>query len=345
MNEISVIVNQKPGEITWNFEEIKSWLEADLAERRNNVYTDETIKDAKVNIAELRKLITSITGRSKEIKKKCLEPYAVIEAQAKELISMIEEPIRLINEQVQDYEKRRKEAARAVIMAYWLQKSDILPEDIRNKAKDQIYDTRWENASASKKSWREGIDNGIQRILDEIDTIKSFNSEFEQDMMAVYKTDLSLRRAIAKMNEMKAQQERILELERKKKEALEEEKRREEEKRLHKAEESGRRQEALNQKKETADDALLQAESEDAGMQSASDHQDKSVTEQTGTGSSLMGQMAEGIDRGNFQRPVQNDAEGHPSMETRRIRIFGTERQITKILDYIRFTGADYEEE
>lgn len=319
MNEISVKVNQTPGKVAWNFDEIKKSLEADLEIYRKLVYTDDTIKSAKEDIAELRKLAKTIEDRRKEVKEKCLEPYGIIEKQAKELVSLIDKPIEAINTQVQDYEKRRKAKVRAEILAYWQQKSAVLPEDIREKAKAAIYDSRWENATATKKSWKEGIEAGVQKILDEINTIRSFNSEFEEDAMEVYKSDLSLQSAIRKMNEMKAQKERILEMERQKKEREEREAR----------EREAREQEKLNQ---------IAAEE---------------------VASILPPNMALADRNGNIVKPAERKQEpkenqtyvsysGSPYQpidgEIRTVRIYGTGQQIKKILDYIKFTGARYEE-
>ena len=86
MNEISVNVKQEPGKITWNFEEIKTNLEAALAEYTGMVYDDDSIKSAKTDVATLRALAKTIEDRRKEVKEKCLEPYGVIEKQAKELV-------------------------------------------------------------------------------------------------------------------------------------------------------------------------------------------------------------------------------------------------------------------
>ena len=47
--------------------------------------------------------------------------------------------------------------ARAEIDAYWKQKVVALPECIWEKAHDHIYDSRWENATATKKSWKEAL--------------------------------------------------------------------------------------------------------------------------------------------------------------------------------------------
>ena len=87
MNEISVNVKQEPGKITWNFEEIKTNLEAALAEYTGMVYDDDSIKSAKTDVATLRALAKTIEDRRKEVKEKCLEPYGVIEKQAKELVT------------------------------------------------------------------------------------------------------------------------------------------------------------------------------------------------------------------------------------------------------------------
>lgn len=334
MNEISVIVKQEPGTISWNFEEIKSRLETELDNYQNTVYTDDTIKTAKGDVAELRKLATAIEDRRKEVKEKCLQPYAVIEAQAKELVSLIDKPIQAINDQVKDYEKRRKEKVRAEITAYWLQKSVALPEDIREKAKAQIYDSRWENATATKKSWKEGIDNGIQKILDEIATIQSFESEFEEDVLAVYKVDLSLQKAIRKMNELKAQKERILEMERHKKE-----------------------QELLNQKAAETAAPVLPSNPQLGGRDGAAVPHVQGNPEmgqpEFGSNTGNTGFFVSHPGRGhgvgqtenqNIQKSAPVETRAYPGGTMRQIRIVGTEQQIKKILDYIRFTGATYEE-
>lgn len=361
MNEISVVVTQEPGKVSWNFEEIKKTLENELEVYRTTAYTDATIKTAKSDVAALRKLPVAINERLKEVKDKCLEPYAVIEAQAKELINLIEEPIKAINDQVQDYEKRRKEAARKEILSHWNKKVEALPEDIREKAYVSIYDKRWENATATKKSWKEGIENGIQKILDEIETIKSFKSEFEEDILKAYKEDLSLQKAIAKMNELKAQQERILEIERKKQEA--EKKRKEEEERRvqEEVERAGKENPAGMIPPRTP--TMTRTAGSLAGMMQPS-AASVGAPGAHGYGGNVpnrhepprMGQpestVNTGIPAGNIPHqaePVKMEqpeaqTKAYPGGKSVRLIITGTPEQIIKIQNYIRFTGATYQE-
>lgn len=349
MNEISVIVNQKPGTISWNFEEIKKRLNEELEVYQKTAYTDDTIKTAKGDVADLRKLAKAIEDRRKEVKEKCLEPYAPIEAQAKELINLIEKPIQAINDQVKDYEKRRKEKARAEINAYWTQKAEKLPEDIREKAKKAIYDDRWENATATKKSWREGIENGIQKILDEISTIKSFASEFEEDMLTVYKVDLSLQKAIQKMNELNAQKERILEQERKRREAEEAERKRQEEEKQRREELARQKAQEEHQQTETPKNPEKQSFVPGGGIPAGRIPQPQAAVQMGHQGTPVNS----GISGGYVPHPEepvkmgQNpepETKAYPNGEMRTVRILGTKEQITKILNYIRFTGATYEE-
>ena len=348
MNEISVVVNQEPGKISWNFADIKKRLEEELTVYQNTAYTDDTIKTAKGDVADLRKLAKAIEDRRKEVKEKCLEPYALIETQAKELTDLIEKPIQAINDQVKDYERRRKEKARAEINAFWVQKAAELPEDIREKAKKAIYDERWENATATKKSWREGIENGIRKILDEIGTIKSFASEFEEDMLTVYKDALSLQKAIQKMNELNAQKERILEQERKRREAEEAERKRQEEERQRREELEKQKAQEEQQRPEVPKNPGGQSFPR-GGIPTGKIPQSQMGAKMGYTGTPANSGSPGGYaplpeEREIVVQTQEPETKAYPNGKMRTVRILGTEEQITKVLNYIRFTGATYEE-
>lgn len=354
MNEINVVVNQEPGKVTWNFEEIKSRLQEDLKIYQNTAYTDDTIKTAKGDVAELRKLAAAIEDRQKEIKEECLKPYAVIEAQAKELVSLIDQPINAINEQVKDYERRRKERVQAEIFAYYQNCSGDIPEQIREKVYQNIYDTKWENATATKKSWKEGIEKGISDTVGAIETIRSFKSEFESDILTVYYDTLSLQSAMKKMNELNVQKERILEQERKRREAEEAERKRQEEKKQRREELARQKIQEEQQQREAQ---INQGHQEAPGKERTVCRPDISGRIPQPQTAAQMGHQGTSVNSGipgeyvpHLDEPVkigQNpkpETKAYPNEEMRTVRILGTKEQITKILNYIRFTGATYEE-
>lgn len=221
--EFEVVVNQVPGSITWNFEELKQNVSDKLSVYRNMQYGDDNIADAKKDLASLRKLSKAVNDKKIDIKKECLEPYENIEKQAKELIALIDEPIGVISDQIQEYETRRKEAARKAIYEYMGKAFEEFDEVIKSKASEAVYDTRWENATAKKTEWKKVIDDTAQSIRSDLEVINGIEEEFTNYAVEEYKRNLKLSDAMTKVQEMRKQKEDII------KRQKEEERRRQEE--------------------------------------------------------------------------------------------------------------------
>ena len=98
MNELQVVVQQTPGTVTWNYEDLKKAITNALEVYKTTEYDDSNIGQAKKDRAMLNNLSKSVNARKIEIKKKCLEPYELIETQAKELMAIIQEPIAVIDQ-------------------------------------------------------------------------------------------------------------------------------------------------------------------------------------------------------------------------------------------------------
>lgn len=75
--------------IQWNKEELEAAVRAKIAGYENVVCTEENIKAAKNDRAELNKLIKAIEERRKQVKNIINEPYAVFEAELKEITALI----------------------------------------------------------------------------------------------------------------------------------------------------------------------------------------------------------------------------------------------------------------
>lgn len=93
--------------IQWNKEELEATVRAKIAGYENVVYTEENIKAAKNDRAELNKLIKAIEERRKQVKNIINEPYAVFEAELKEITALINEPVALIDQQVKAFEEKQ----------------------------------------------------------------------------------------------------------------------------------------------------------------------------------------------------------------------------------------------
>ena len=335
MEELQVVVNQTPGVIRWNFDELKTALSHMMETYTGLVYTEESIPAAKADVAMLRKLRKAVEDKRKEIKEKCLEPYSTVEAQAKELTGIIDEPINLIAKQVSDYETRQKAIRKGEILKYMGDRFSGLPEGIAKKAQFKIYDQRWENATAKKKDWMAAIDACLDDINRSLGIIRGIDEEFRNDALAEYGVNLELSAAIAKAQALQQQKARILETERR------------------------RQEEAERRKRETEEAATRQAAEEAARAK---------VQPQTTT--PTMGQVIENIERSAFKAatvqttccaapatpeplpwddntsPSVNMAQNVPQAATTLddgsilVRIYGTPEEQKSILEYCSFMGV-----
>ena len=237
MQEINLLVEQKDGSIETNFEEIKVALAAGLEEYKGMVFTAESQPEAKRTVASLRKLKKAMSDRRIEIKKTFMAPYTNFEAQVKELDKLIDEPIDFISGQIEEFERRRVEAKKAMICEIY---TGIMAEHgtvMEYLPLDRIYDSRWENSTTAQKAITEAITAHVEHVEKDLDTIRAMESEFEDKGLAKYKATLELSDAIATMNQYQKQKEEIL--------------RRQAEEEQRKAEEEARRAAEEEQRKAT----------------------------------------------------------------------------------------------
>ena len=196
---------KSPEVIDFNFEELKEEITNKSALYKNMVYTDETIKDAKSDRALLNKFKTALEDKRKEVKKQCLEPYNQFEKQIKELVAIIDEPVKLIGEQITEFEDREKAEKHEQII------------ELFNKAGfqsfvtlEQIYDPKCHNKTVSLKSIEEELTNTVYRIGHDVTTINSLK-EYSFEALEHYKKTLDLAGAIAEGQRLADIQKRKLE--------------------------------------------------------------------------------------------------------------------------------------
>lgn len=238
MEEIRVNVEQKNGVIGFNFEEIKEKLNSELEIYKNMIFTEESKTEAKKTIASLRKLKKSVNDKKLEVKKSFMIPYTNFEAQVKELDNLIDEPINFINNQVEEFERKRVEEKKSLISEIY---TEIMAEHVEASGYlplQRIYDSKWENATTTKKAITEAIAERVDHVEKDLGIIRSMGSEFEDKGIEKYKATLELSDAIEVMNQYQKQKEEIL--------------RRQEEEAKRKAEEEARNESEKNSEPDIA---------------------------------------------------------------------------------------------
>lgn len=176
-------LNLLPKSIDFNFEEIKTELTGKLEYYNTLVVTEDSIKEAKNDKANLNKLKLVIDNRRKEIKKQYLEPYEALEKQCKELISLIDSPVKSIDSQLQVFEDK-------LLQEKWILIEDYYKAEVKELETlvplEKILPQKWRNKTENLENICNSIGDELDRIRNELSTIKNLNSEYKDNMIDVY---------------------------------------------------------------------------------------------------------------------------------------------------------------
>lgn len=185
-----------PEAIEFNFDELKQEITDKVETYKNLVYSEDQIKEAKKDRANLNKFVKALSDERIKVKKQCLQPYEAFEKKVNELSKIVQEPINLIDQQVKGFEEQQKqEKLDAITDAFnsmnhpeWLHLSQIMNE-------------KWLNASTSMKAVIDEITLRIEKVDGDIDTLESL-PEFGFEAVQVYKSSLDINKAISEAKRM-----------------------------------------------------------------------------------------------------------------------------------------------
>ena len=187
--------------IEWNYEELKAELSQKLEDYKGLVYTEEQIKDAKADRVKLNALATAIDSKRKEIKKQCLQPYEAFEAQIKDLLALIKEPVSLIDTQIKDFEEEKKKKKLEEVKELFEKLKAEAGEELEFISFEQIFEDKFLNASTSLKQVETVIDNKFNAIKCNLKTIAELK-DYTFEATEVYKETLNLNTALEKAKYM-----------------------------------------------------------------------------------------------------------------------------------------------
>lgn len=187
--------------IEWNYEELKTELSQKLEDYKGLVYTEEQIKEAKADRAKLNALATAIDSKRKEIKRQCLQPYEAFEAQIKDLLALIKEPVTLIDTQIKDFEEEKKKKKLEEVKELFEKLKTEAGEELEFVDFEQIFEDKFLNASLSLKMVETVISNKFNSIKCNLKTIADLK-DYTFEATEVYKETLNLNTALEKAKYM-----------------------------------------------------------------------------------------------------------------------------------------------
>lgn len=198
-----------PEKIAFNYEELKQELSDKVKMYETLVYTDDQIKSAKADRADLNRLKKALNDERIRREKEYMQPFNAFKAQINEIIGIIDKPVALIDKQIKEYEEQQRREKKKKIEEYFL--SVAPPEWLQLS---MIFDERWLNASVTLKVVKFEISQRLAIIEKDLSTLSDL-PEFAFEAIETYKTTLDLNQSIAEghrlseMQKRKAEQERI----------------------------------------------------------------------------------------------------------------------------------------
>lgn len=191
--ELNIKDYQLPAEIEFNFDELKAELINKTQHYETLVYTDEQIKEAKADKASLNKLKKALNDERIRREKEYLVPFNEFKKKINELIDLIDKPILTIDKQIKGYEEESKAKKRQDIVDYF----NAIEDKPAFLSFDAIFDYKWLNATTSMKSIKASIDETIERIKSDLETIEKL-PQFSFEAKVVYtQGGFDLNKAIA----------------------------------------------------------------------------------------------------------------------------------------------------
>ncbi|MBQ6719446.1 MAG: DUF1351 domain-containing protein [Oscillospiraceae bacterium] len=188
MKDMELITRQEPGLVEfYNFEDLKTMLEAELVRYQNIAYSEDDLKEAKADQKKLKDLRKAIDDKRKEIKKIYMQPYEVVEAQTKELIALIDAPLKAIGTYLDSAQEAEKEQKRQEIRAFYDREATPLGELADALfASPSFWNPKWELKSAKAKMWQDEIREKIAQAAADLSSLQSAGGEHTPALIAKY---------------------------------------------------------------------------------------------------------------------------------------------------------------
>lgn len=185
INEITI-----PEAIHFNYEELKQELTEKVSMYETMVYTDDQIKEAKADKANLNKLKKALNDERIRREKEYMKPFNEFKAQINEIIAIIDKPVAVIDKQVKAYdEKKRQDKMEAIKKLY---EESEHPEWLEL---EQIFNERWLLAGTSMRQIQDGMEGWFNEIKQSLDTLSNL-ADFAFEATEVYKSTLDINKAV-----------------------------------------------------------------------------------------------------------------------------------------------------
>lgn len=192
-------------EIKSNLNIIRFCVEKKIAKYEKAVYTDEQMKIAKADRADLRHLKDEIEARRKQVKAAWNAPYLNFENEIKKITALIDAPVALIDGQVKNWEERRR-AERVENLRAVFEHNNTLGDLLKF---EKVADAEMLKLSTSDTKANNLLRAKLEKIAADLATVESVLApDFRAACLSVFFDTLDIAAAVAKQTQLRAEKEK-----------------------------------------------------------------------------------------------------------------------------------------
>lgn len=218
---MDIIVENEGLQGVANYEPLKAWALETAEKYKSVVVTDESIRSAKQDIADLRSLAKKISDYRIALKKEHEKKIEKTITQCIELTQILTDAASSMDVQVKELEDGVKRQKKQEIEDYFNETAGhtaiILPFE-------RVFDQKWLNKTAKMDDIKSAIDNAIATVQKNLDILHGMQTEYETEMIEAYLDSLDMGVALETKNRLEEKAAQIARLkaeqERKKQEAV-----------------------------------------------------------------------------------------------------------------------------
>lgn len=189
-----------------NFEEVRGWLEENLAPYRDMAVNADDLSTAKTYRASIRKVKERIEQSRKEAKAAALEAYSAFEAKCKELTGLCDDAANAIDAQVKSIEQAERDAKIAEIRTAYNELAEGELADFYPW--ERFYNPKWENKGCTVEAAAQEISRGLADTVNDLNTIRQMGGDDTAYLLDVYKQTHDLSAVVRKASELQTMRER-----------------------------------------------------------------------------------------------------------------------------------------
>lgn len=202
-NSLQLVVNEQTlGTLKTNAEQIRDLVKNVAGQYKAENYSEDTVDVAKADKTKLNKAKKALNDERIKLEKAFNAPFEEFKAIVNEAIGYINEAVGQIDIVIKDVDEKAKSQKREEIGKI-AEKCGLEEAGIKL---DSIWNEKWLNKSTSLKAVEKEINERIEGVRRDLETLKSFAEDY--DVLVVrYKESFDLNATVAYANQLKEQRE------------------------------------------------------------------------------------------------------------------------------------------